>query len=329
MNWREAHEEGMFAAAEAHEELGVNPRRQIDIFAAIRDAGLELLFRPLRGVSGLYVPAGRGIAAGVLVSSHHPLSRQRFTAAHELGHFWLNHEASIDPETEIGLRAAGPLDPMEMVAEAFAAWFLMPPELADTALEELGFDRPRGAVHAYAMALRLGTSYQATVAQLPSLKLVATREARGWAGIPLKEIKEELSAGVPMDSYRGDVHVLGTTDTETDIRVAPGDRLALNLPGETGGANPPSLPASARLVADSVTGPLAGRTHGERTVGRILIIDLAEEANGVLELVVPTIKNVEELRFRLEVNGPELGRLQEHEANEALSPPAYIHGAAP
>lgn len=320
----------MFAAAEAHEELGVDPRRQIDVFAAVRDAGLELLFRPLRGVSGLYVPTGRGIAAGVLVSSHHPLSRQRFTAAHELGHFWLDHEASIDPLTEIGLRATGALEPMEMVAEAFAAWFLMPPELADTALEELGFDRPCSATQVYAMALRLGTSYQATVAQLPSLKLTTTGEARSWAGIPLKEIKEELSAGVPMDSYRGDVHILGMKDARTAIGVGPGDRLVLNLPGETGGANPPSMPASARLVADSVTSPLASLTHGEQTAGRMLIIDLAEKAHGALELVVPTIKNVEELRFRLEVSGPELGRPQERfEANGDLAPPGYVHGAAP
>jgi hypothetical protein len=66
VNWREAHEEGMFAAAEAHEELGVNPRRQIDIFAAIRDAGLELLFRPLRGVSGLLCRQAVGSRLGCL-----------------------------------------------------------------------------------------------------------------------------------------------------------------------------------------------------------------------------------------------------------------------
>jgi len=289
----------MFAAAEAHEHLALDPRRPIDVFAAIRGAGLELIFRPLRAVSGLYLPAAPGLSAGVLISSHHPLARQRLTAAHEFGHHWLGHEASVDPLTEPDTAAAA-LAPTEMVAEAFAAWFMMPPELADSALAEMGLERPRSPVEVYELALRMGTSYQATLAQLPNLHLVSGGEARRWAGLPVKAIKEELSRGVPMRSYRNDIHLLGSV--EAPRRVGPGDRLLVQA-GSTGVPSP--LPPGAELRADWRDPSIAGVGIGR--VERILVIDLDERTEGTFELRVAA-EGGGDARFVLEIAGPEFGR---------------------
>src|SRR3989441_3210013 len=78
----------------------------IDPFAAIERAGALLFFAPLTGLCGAYMPRlPKGDAAGILVSITYPLSVQRFTAAHELGHLWMGHNPSVDKEEDILRRA--------------------------------------------------------------------------------------------------------------------------------------------------------------------------------------------------------------------------------
>lgn len=296
MTWREAHEEAMYAAAEAHDELGIDASNRIDVFAVIEGLELDLLFRPLRGASGLYVPAppGRG---GVLVTSLHRLARQRFTAAHELGHFWLKHDASIDIHTEILARSdLDRLAPQEMVAEAFAAWFLMPPELIDHALEELHIEKPASPEDVYAISLRLGTSYQATAYHLPNLKLASYNTARGWATRPPKHVKMALSLGTPMDSYHHDVWSLSERDADAELEVRAGDRLVLTLPEIPSSGvmwNTTELPAGARVVADTMYDHLDGMVDDAdpleppgAPLPRTVIVDLDPDAYGPVELAL-------------------------------------------
>lgn len=326
MNWREAHEEAMFAAADAHDELQLGTTGRIDVFGAILGLGLELLFRPLRAASGLYVPGPNRTDGGVLVTSHHGLARQRFTAAHELGHFWLEHEASLDLETELlGRSAMGRLEPHEMVAEAFAAWFLMPPELVDVVLEDLNLTAPRSADDVYALSLRLGTSYQATAYHLPNLKLTDYATAHRWASQPPKRVKAALSKGVDMASYYSDVWSLSERDTGGAFEVRAGDRLVLTLPEipssgymwSTGG-----LPADARVVADTMTDVLDPPDdvlggHAEPPGApqpRTVILDVDDTADGPLDIslvkapVWASHEAIERFLVHLQVGQPLLGR---------------------
>lgn len=179
MNWREAHEEAMFVAADAHEELAIDTSREIDVFAAIEGLRLELLFRPLAGAAGLYVGPEADRPGGILINSRHRRARQRYTGGHELGHHLMGHAPTLEPED----RGAGAffeeeLPAEEKLAEAFAAWFLMPPELVDNVLEDLAMRRPTGPAEVYALALRLGTSFEATALHLANLKLAEPGNGR-------------------------------------------------------------------------------------------------------------------------------------------------------
>lgn len=296
MTWREAHEEAMYAAAEAHDELGLDATNRIDVFGVIEGLKLDLLFRPLRGASGLYVP-DPPYGGGVLVTSLHRLARQRFTAAHELAHFWLKHDASIDIHTEILARSElDRLAPHEMVAEAFAAWFLMPPELIDHVLEDLHIEKPSSPEDVYAISLRLGTSYRATAYHLPSLKLASYNTARGWATQPPKHVKTALSLGTPMDSYHHDVWSLSERDANANLEVRAGDRLVLTLPETPSSGvmwNTHELPAGTRVVADSMYDHVDGAPadHGPpqppgAPLPRTVIVDLDPDAYGPVELAL-------------------------------------------
>lgn len=322
MNWREAHEEAMLAAAEAHDELGIDASRRIDVFAAIETLQVALLFRPLRGVSGLYFPPLEDERAGILVTSLHGLARQRFTAGHELGHFWFRHEPSIDVDTEtIARDTLDRLEPQEMVAEAFAAWFLMPPELVDATREELKMDRPTSPEDVYALSLRMGTSYTATAHHLPNLRLASYATARRWASQPPKQIKSALSLGAPMASYQRDVWALTARDAGARFEVSAGDRLVLTLPEVPSSGyvwNPDELPAGAQLVADTMYDHLGDEKPIEGPPGedqqRTLIVDLPGDVDGRYELILHKApmwapdETAEDYRISLLVRQPLLGR---------------------
>ena len=77
------------AASDALNELGVDQTSPIDPFRAIEEAGLVLSFKPLRDLLGAILP---GEVSGVLINSARPASLQRYTAAHELGHWFLHQD---------------------------------------------------------------------------------------------------------------------------------------------------------------------------------------------------------------------------------------------
>jgi Zn-dependent peptidase ImmA (M78 family) len=101
------------------------------------------------------------------VNSRHAPTRQRFSIAHELGHY-LNGHQSYDPGGEHVESQPSYLDPQqrqEIEANEFAAELLMPTDWLKRDVAELGAD---GAV----LAKRYGVSEQAMWIQLLDLKLM-------------------------------------------------------------------------------------------------------------------------------------------------------------
>jgi hypothetical protein len=150
----------------------IEPRRQPDTPVA-RAAALKLwrehgsavpvdVFAIARA-SGLTVTVGAFDHAGLLrdgtvieVPSRDPLSRQRFTVAHELGHATLRHEV--------------PEDRIEVEANAFAAELLLPrPALAQAVSDGLGFR---------AIVARFQSSRQATLHALSGAGLLGKLAGR-------------------------------------------------------------------------------------------------------------------------------------------------------
>jgi hypothetical protein len=281
MTWREAHEEGMFAAAEAHDRLDIDTGQRIDVFKAIEDLGLALLFRPLRGLAGLCIPSSGHDQGGVLISAHLPLSRQRFTAAHELGHTWLGHRPSLDHEVELLRSPPDDLDSNEMVADAFAAWFLMPPELVDLQLDLLGVSPPLSSLEVYNLALHLGTSFTATAFHLVNLRLADLSAARSWAGTNLKSLKLNLSRGYPMPSYRQNVwHLTHSADVKA-LQVTSGDRIVVSRSSQVLWQID-QMPQDSSVTVVRTDGAVCDdMDFSGRTQGHALILDLSPDVAGL------------------------------------------------
>lgn len=293
MRWIDAHREAMVAAADAHEELQLDTFERIDVFAALCGLGLKVMFRPLQGCAALYLPAAIAGRPGVIVHASHPLATQRYSAGHEAGHHVFGHGGQVDRDPEPRL-AGRELGPFEKLAEAFAAWFLMPPEAAETAMGRLTLAAITTPVDAYALSLRLGTSFQATCVHLPSLKLVKEQVARKWMNTELKLIKQSLSEDPPPGGWRNDVWVLKRDEAPATLVVRPGDRLIFGCAA----ANVTHVPAGATCAV------LPGRSLLEPPR---LVVDLSLDMDAGPTTIALDDRD-ESLTFSLMVDRPRVGR---------------------
>lgn len=140
----------------------------IDPVMVARSLGINVYSAKLdNNVSGMIVKADPEGDVSILLNSEHASVRQRFTCAHELGHYFaIQQQADGATRTYIhkrdSLSACG-VDGGEIYANQFAAELLMP-ETMVRALRELGTD-------VYDLASKFVVSLDAMVNRLKNLSL--------------------------------------------------------------------------------------------------------------------------------------------------------------
>jgi Zn-dependent peptidase ImmA (M78 family) len=178
-----------------------------------------------------------------LITTQRSLSIQRFTAAHELGHFMLDHLPSLDDENVLRRMALPNASAMfgpnmqEVEADAFAVAFLMPRWLIHWHCTRQGW-RARDLsvpVVVYQLSLRLGTSYEATTWTLQRLNLVSDPIGRALRNTQPRALKVELLREYTPIDYRGDVWLLTERDGGTRIAGSRNDHFVLRLNEHSGG----------------------------------------------------------------------------------------------
>lgn len=232
---------GTMAAARLHRRLDLRRKLEakggsVDVFGAILGTDLPLLLRPLNGLLGVYLNQPY---PGILVTTERRLSIQRFTAAHELGHYELKHQPSLDDASI--LRRMVPQAPsatgfQEVEANAFAAEFLVPRWLIAWhcnrhGWKERAFRRPNVI---YQLSLRLGVSYEATCWTLVRGNLITESFASELLQTKPREIKVALLRTYQPDDYRGDVWLLTNSDAGTQIDGSRNDVFVLRLEEHSG-----------------------------------------------------------------------------------------------
>ncbi|MDX1873287.1 ImmA/IrrE family metallo-endopeptidase [Mycolicibacterium sp. 120266] len=257
MTWQGANRVAAIAAAQAHGDLGIDTQASpVDVGAAIDAAGVALMYRPLPSLFGVYLYSA-GTDPGIMVNNALTRAVRRHTAAHELGHHRFGHQSSIeagadatDPSASLRAARRGGWSDEEKVAEAFASWFLMPRPAVKAVCADMAVTAPHTAAQAYQLALRLGTTFAATVRHLGVLRLISQAQARSWAAVAPATLKRQL-AGEDIASTRGmDVWDLAAAPVYTPVSVAsPGDVVVVTTgSGET---------CTVQGPAD-ILGPVAG-----------------------------------------------------------------------
>jgi Zn-dependent peptidase ImmA (M78 family) len=272
---------GAMEAARLHQRLGLRPQIEalggdIDVFGAIHTVGMPLLLRPLQGLLGAYL---KDPVPGALVTTQRPMSIQRFTAAHELGHFLLRHQPSLDDESILGSLRTSALptaDFQEVEADAFAAMFIMPRWLISWHANRQGwtvndFRRPQNV---YQLALRIGTSYEATCWMLVRHRLIQQTRARDLLQTQPRALKIALLETYRPQDYLGDVWLLTESDARTCIDGSRNDLFILRLEEHSGGGylwDIEQLKASGFAIVRDQLEPIDGEGVGGPVIRRVTI----------------------------------------------------------
>lgn len=196
---RDAILNAVLEADRLHKEFDTKARAErgegrIDVFGMLVSRDIPVMFKPLKGLLGAYIDDPD---KGVMVSTQRPLRVQRFTAAHELGHEALGHEASFDAEdvlTRALFVTESGFDIREIQANAFATELLTPQWLIVHHVKRQGWTRENltDPIVVYQLALRMGSSYSATCYALADCKAIDRPTCEKLLKIKPKAIKQAL-----------------------------------------------------------------------------------------------------------------------------------------
>jgi Zn-dependent peptidase ImmA (M78 family) len=201
----------------------------IDVFAAIEDLGVSLLFRPLDGLLGACIRLPDD-AAGIIITTRRDLHMQRFTAAHELGHFVLEHEGSLDREVRFPGQTSN-RNLQEVAADAFAAEFLMPKWLFIHHARRHGWTTKQltDPLVVYQLSLRMAVSYDATCFGLLAHKILDHATVEGLRSVAPKKSKRRALGHTTLEDSWADVWLLEDGDNGAAVEAGPHDMFVANL----------------------------------------------------------------------------------------------------
>lgn len=222
------HTRRLMAASSANRllnEAGVDQTRQVDVFGLIESFDLWLAFFPLDGLLGAYLPDGTG---GILVTTERSTPIQRYTAAHELGHWRLDggHDPVLDTETDV----LGRSDiEQETLAQVFAGALLMPPPLIHSILSRRN-TTSLGPLDVYTVAREAGVSYEAAAKQLYHLERITQYELRELLKVKPLKVKQAIGAGRRPVVGIADVWPVDMAWRDQQLNVRTDDEIIISLP---------------------------------------------------------------------------------------------------
>lgn len=199
---------------------------RVDPFKIAVNADLAVMKRRLQDLLGGFF---RDEQSGILVNINRPPGMIHMTCAHELGHYFLGHETTVDQELDYGVRG----DTKERAADWFAYHLLMPRSLIVDVMRRKGWrlsDLKRPST-LYQLSLRLGTSFTATYWTLISLEMLSPTpgEADRMSRTSVQRLKHELVASIPEQTL-SDVWLLDENDRDRILEPRPQDRFVVDLP---------------------------------------------------------------------------------------------------
>jgi Zn-dependent peptidase ImmA (M78 family) len=146
----------------------------VNVFGVAKALGINMVRTSLgNDVSGLLITKPNGTT--ICVEESHPEVRQRFTAAHEIGHFCLRHQfepgehVHVDRGALVSMRSPRSgegTDRREVEANQFAACLLMPRAMVEAEIER------QGAVVSEVMISKLASKFRVSE-QAMTIRLTA------------------------------------------------------------------------------------------------------------------------------------------------------------
>jgi Zn-dependent peptidase ImmA (M78 family) len=162
---------------------GIQPSTAVDVYGIARSYGIKIIEEPgADTLSGFLLRDSDADDAVIGVNKNHPLTRKRFTVAHELGHYLLHryegfHFDGVENGLQLRFRdekSQEGTDVDEREANLFAAELLMPADFIRSDVQKLGtVDLLGDTKKLEEMAKRYKVSSQALTIRLTNLGQIA------------------------------------------------------------------------------------------------------------------------------------------------------------
>jgi hypothetical protein len=167
-----------------------------DVYELVSREGLGLKFSNTSTLAGMFL--NDGVSGEIVVSALRPSGYQRFTAAHELGHFVFGHGARVDGEIE----AKTGDSEEEAIADAFARHVLMPQRAVAKGLAMVGANSANcSSTQAFSVASWLGVGYTTLIQQMRwTLSMITSLQFHELNSKQPQQIKRNL---VPTVQWSG------------------------------------------------------------------------------------------------------------------------------
>lgn len=210
-------------AQECLDELGLQQDRPIDVLVALERLELTTVVKNLGDVLGVVVPQG-----GVMLSSQRGETVQRYTAAHEIGH-WIMHRDTLVIDTDLEVMGQ-PSQVRERQAQLFASYFLMPPPLLIEGLGRYGIRKNEVEPAAtYLLARDLRVSYEAALVRLMAEGFLRSTDLAGLRAFGRSRAREAAFAGRRPEDGWADLWSASYQESQA-LEVTVGDEIVVSLP---------------------------------------------------------------------------------------------------
>jgi IrrE N-terminal-like domain len=178
-------------ALQVRTRAGYSLSRPCNVYALIAGINTELQFTAIPTLEGMYLEDDG--TRRICVSGLRPPGRQRFTAAHELGHESLGHGTKLDTIESLR-QSAESNDVEERMADTFAASLMMPNATVHSGFRMRGIDIQRaGPLDVYEVAMWLGVGYGTLIQHLHyPMKIISDAHSKRLSRVEPKQIKSEL-----------------------------------------------------------------------------------------------------------------------------------------
>ena len=189
--WYKLGQSAAKAALKYRLDHGLGFDEPCDIFQLIANEKIDLQFVDIPSLEGMFLHEPE--VTRICVSALRPWGRQRYTAAHELGHCALGHGTQVDMAIDQRDRQS-PLSDEEILAEGFARFTLMPPRAVTRAFAGRQQYDARSIFEA---SCWLGVGYETLIRQMhSSLRLISESEQATFLRSQRRDLCRSI-AGVP------------------------------------------------------------------------------------------------------------------------------------
>jgi predicted secreted protein len=225
-SWIGRRRSALLEAAGLLEDSGVDQTRPIDVFGLIDRLDLWLTFVPMDTTLGACIPVGRG---GIMITTRRQPAVQRYTAAHEIGHWTLDHGHAWFDDEEAILRSSAP--ERERIAQLFAAYLVMPPPLVEAAARHHGIEAGSPEPpQAYLVARDMRVSYEAAVRQMAELRVISTQDRDRLLLVSPLAAKRALAHGIRPVVGNADIWPIDERWNGAHLDVTTQDEIVIALP---------------------------------------------------------------------------------------------------